>query len=197
MQFLGLPSDASPRLKALQIAQLSIVFLTMIATFLTAVIPQEHKAFTFGLLYSLIGTSITTTILVRKEQLAALKGALTKDKYVKYQLFKMISAVGIYIIGFIAFLASPGGNHVQKPGEQGLWIHGVKINRYQGWIIWMSIFNWLFLWSSLFYSCCMTAKKQGPIALAGDEAQIGFSDENASDEEVARRLQAEDPNWQA
>jgi hypothetical protein len=42
----------------------------------------------------------------------------------------------------------------------------------------------------------MTSNKQGPIALAGDEATIGFQDE-ASDEEVARRLQAQDPNWRA
>lgn len=40
----------------------------------------------------------------------------------------------------------------------------------------------------------MTANKQGPIALAGDEAQLGTDD--LSDEEYARRVQAEDPNWQ-
>jgi hypothetical protein len=142
MKFLGLPDDASPRLKAVQIAQASIVFLTMIATFLAAVIPQKHKAFTFSLLYSLIFTSITTTILVRKEQVAAAKGALTKDKYVKYQLLKMISAVGLYIIGFIAFVATPNGHDTQKVGEQGLWMNGVKVNRYQGWILWMHFFNW-------------------------------------------------------
>jgi hypothetical protein len=142
MKFLGLPDDASPRLKAVQIAQASIVFLTMIATFLAAIIPQKHKAFTFSLLYSLIFTSITTTILVRKEQVAAAKGALTKDKYVKYQLLKMISAVGLYIIGFIAFVATPNGHDTQKVGEQGLWMNGVKVNRYQGWILWMHFFNW-------------------------------------------------------
>jgi hypothetical protein len=53
----------------------------------------------------------------------------------------------------------------------------------------------IFLWSSLFYSCCMTAQKQGPIALAGDEATLGADD--VSDEEYARRVQAEDPNWRA
>jgi hypothetical protein len=143
MKFLGLPDDASPRLKAIHIAQVGIVSLTAIATFLTAVIPQKHKAFTFGLLYSLIFTSITTTILIRKEQLAASKGALTKDKYVKYQLLKMISAVGLYIVGFIAFLAStPKEGDSHKAGEQGLWIGGVKVNRYQGWIMWLHFFNW-------------------------------------------------------
>jgi hypothetical protein len=40
----------------------------------------------------------------------------------------------------------------------------------------------------------MTSKKQGPIALAGDEATLNADD--VSDEEYARRLQAEDPNWQ-
>jgi hypothetical protein len=143
MKFLGLPDDASPRLKAIHGAQIGIVLLTIIATFLTAVIPQKHKTFTFGLLYSLIFTSITTTILVRKEQQAALKGVLSKDKFVKYQLLKMISAVGLYIVGFIAFLAStPSKGDPHRAGEQGLWIGGVKVNRYQGWIMWMHFFNW-------------------------------------------------------
>jgi hypothetical protein len=143
MKFIGLPDDASPRLKGLHVAQIGMVLLTMFATLLTAVIPQQHKTFTFGLLYSLIFTSITTTILVRKEQQAAHKGALSKDKFVKYQLLKMISAVGLYIVGFIAFLAStPQKGGPQKPGEQGLWLGGVKVNRYQGWIIWMHFFNW-------------------------------------------------------
>lgn len=41
----------------------------------------------------------------------------------------------------------------------------------------------------------MTGKKQGAIALQGEEANIGT--DNVSDEEYARRLQSEDPNWQA
>jgi hypothetical protein len=41
----------------------------------------------------------------------------------------------------------------------------------------------------------MTGNKQGPIALTGDEANIA-ADGNESDEQVARRLQAQDPNWQ-
>lgn len=40
----------------------------------------------------------------------------------------------------------------------------------------------------------MTGTKQGPIALAGEEANIGV---DTTDEEYARRLQSEDPNWQA
>jgi hypothetical protein len=50
----------------------------------------------------------------------------------------------------------------------------------------------VFLWGSLFYACCMTGNKQGPIALTGDEENIFVGD--ASDEEYARRVQAEDPN---
>jgi hypothetical protein len=142
-KFFGLPADASPRLKAVQIAQISISLITIIATLLTAVIPQKHTAFTFGLLYGLIFSSITTTILVRREQLAAHKGALTKDKYVKYQLFKMLAAVGMYIIGFICWVAStPKEGDKKRPGEQGVWIGGVKLNRYQGWIMWLHVFNW-------------------------------------------------------
>jgi hypothetical protein len=142
MKFFGFPSDASPRLKAIQIAQVVMVLLTMIATFLAAVIPQKHKAFTFSLLYSLIFTSISTTILVRKEQSALATGALTKDKYVKYQLVKMISAVGFGVFGFIMFVTTPNGNDTEETGEQGLWMNGGKVNRYQGWILWMHFFNW-------------------------------------------------------
>jgi hypothetical protein len=43
----------------------------------------------------------------------------------------------------------------------------------------------------------MTGNKQGPIALAGDEAQIGLMDETEDDEAIARTLQAHDRNWQA
>ena len=143
MTFLGLPADASPRLKAVQWAQLSIVFLTMIATFLTAVIPQQHKAFTFGLLYTLILSSFTTTIILRKEQQAALKGELTKSKYVKYQVIKLASAFGLSIVGFIAFVAStPQNGERLRPGEQGLVFFGVKVNKYQGWSMWLNFFNW-------------------------------------------------------
>jgi hypothetical protein len=142
MNFFGFPSDASPRLKAIQIAQVVMVLLTMIATFLAAVIPQKHKAFTFSLLYSLIFTSISTTILVRKEQSALATGSLTKDKYAKYQLVKMISAVGFAVVGFILFVITPNGHDTQEKGEQGLWMNGVKVNRYQGWILWMHFFNW-------------------------------------------------------
>jgi hypothetical protein len=143
MKFLGLPADASPRLKAVQIAQISISMITIVATLLTAVIPQKHTAFTFGLLYGLIFSSITTTILVRKEQIAAHQGALTKDKYVKYQLFKMIAAVAMYVVGFIAFvISSPNESDKLRDGEQGVVIGGVKLNRYQGWIMWLHVFNW-------------------------------------------------------
>jgi hypothetical protein len=41
----------------------------------------------------------------------------------------------------------------------------------------------------------MTGRTQGAIALTGEEANIGT--DNVTDEEYARRLQAEDPNWQA
>ncbi|KAH7366593.1 hypothetical protein BKA66DRAFT_425078 [Pyrenochaeta sp. MPI-SDFR-AT-0127] len=191
------PAAGSPRLRAIQIAQSSIVIFTIVATLLTAAIPSKHKFFTFGLLYSLILSSITTTYLLRKEQIRAINGTLTKDKYVKYQLFKIIAAAGLYVVGFIGHVASPGGNDVQKPGEQGLWIGGVKINKWQGLIIWMNFFNWVFLWGGLFYSCCMTGQGQGAIALGGEEAQIGLDSDTANDEAIARSLQAQDPNWRA
>lgn len=50
------------------------------------------------------------------------------------------------------------------------------------------------MWASLFYSCCMSGNKQGAIALTGEEANISA---DVNDEEYARRLQSEDPNWQA
>ncbi|KAH3953622.1 hypothetical protein HBH53_028040 [Parastagonospora nodorum] len=195
MDFLYLRQDAPRGLKIVQTAQASIVVLTVIAAFLTAVIPQKHKTFTFGLLYSLIFTSITTTILVRKERLAAAKNLLTKDKYVKYQMFKIVAAFGMYFIGFILWIASmPKKQESLRKGESGMILGGVKINRYQGWIMWMHFFNWVFLWSSLFYSCCMAPKEQGAIALPGDEAALNAGD--LDDEEYARRQQAEGPNWQ-
>lgn len=143
MNFLSLPDDASPRLKGLHIAQVGLIMFTIIATLLTAVVPSRHTKFTFGLLYSLIFTAITNTILIRKEQIAAFKNLLTKDKYVKYQLFKMISAFGLYCVGFILFLAStekaPDSN---TPIGQGMWIGGVRINIWRGLIMWMHFFNW-------------------------------------------------------
>lgn len=54
------------------------------------------------------------------------------------------------------------------------------------------------MWASLFYSCCMTKRETGQIRLVGEEANIGLDQEDvANDEAYARRLQAEDPNWQA
>lgn len=139
----ALPRDTSPRLRILQLCQLSITGLTILATFFAAVIPSKHKSFTFGLLYSLILTSFTTTYLVYKEQKCAAQGILSKDKYVKYQLFKIIAAAGLYFVGFIAHLASSSGEkEVKHPGEQGLWIGNVKVNRWQGMILWMNFFNW-------------------------------------------------------
>jgi hypothetical protein len=143
MKYLSLPDDASPRLKGLHIAQVGLIMCTIIATFLTAVVPSRHTKFTFGLLYSLIFTAITNTILLRKEQTAAFKGLLTKDKFVKYQLFKLISAFGLYIVGFILFVASmPKGHGDQTPVSQGMWIGGVKVNTWRGLIMWMHFFNW-------------------------------------------------------
>jgi len=55
----------------------------------------------------------------------------------------------------------------------------------------------LFIWASLFYSCCMTGKKQGAIRLGNEETALGeYSDETANDEAIARRLQAEERSWQ-
>tara|TARA_R110002003_G_scaffold562_10_gene20493 strand:- start:14597 stop:15028 length:432 start_codon:yes stop_codon:yes gene_type:complete len=143
MTFIGLPADASPRLKALHVGQLSIVGLTMLATFLAAIVPQKHKIFTFGLLYSLILSSISTTVILRREQQSAAKGLLTKNKYMKYQFAKFGAAIGLHIVGFIMFVAiTPAGPDVQKPREQGLWMNGYKVNKYQGWIMWLGIFNW-------------------------------------------------------
>ena len=54
------------------------------------------------------------------------------------------------------------------------------------------------MWTSLFYSCCMTTRGTGQIRLEGEEAEISLGQENtAGDEAYARRVQAQDPNWQA
>jgi hypothetical protein len=43
----------------------------------------------------------------------------------------------------------------------------------------------------------MTGSRQGGIALDGGEARIGLRDEVVDDEDIARDLQAQDPNWRA
>lgn len=143
MKFISLPDDASPRLKALHVAQAGLIMLTIFATILTAIAPSSRTKFTFGLLYSLIFTAITNTILLRREQIAAHKGLLSKDKYVKYQLFKIISAFGLYFVGFILYIASTlPGHGDQTPVSRGLFLGGVKINKYRGIILAMHFFNW-------------------------------------------------------
>lgn len=195
---LAFPPNASPRLKGLQICQLGVVGLTTVYTFLAAVLPSKHKAFTFSLLYGLILTSITTSILINKEQKAGARGLLTKDKYAKYQLWKIGAGFVLYFIAFIGFMITPGGNEQLGRNENGLIMNGVKINTFQSIILWTSTFNWIFMWASLFYSCCMARRETGEIRLEGEEADIGLGQENTADDEAyARRLQAQDPNWQA
>ncbi|KAF1923436.1 uncharacterized protein M421DRAFT_104425 [Didymella exigua CBS 183.55] len=183
------PPNASPRLKGLQICQLGVVSLTFVYTFLAAVIPSKHKAFTFSLLYGLILTSITTSILINKELKASVRGLLTKDKYAKYQLWKIAAGFVMYFIAFIAFTITPGGNEKLGRNESGLIMNGVKINTFQSIILWTSTFNWIFMWASLFYSCCMTRRETGEIRLEGEEATIGLGQDNtANDEAYTRRL---------
>lgn len=43
----------------------------------------------------------------------------------------------------------------------------------------------------------MTRSKQGPIALNGEEANIGLESDTANDEAFARSLQSQDPSWRA
>ncbi|KAG9199204.1 hypothetical protein G6514_008951 [Epicoccum nigrum] len=196
--FFTLRGDVSPRLRALQFCQMSVVALTAVYTFLAAVIPSKHKAFTFSLLYGLILSSITTSILLRREQKAAAQGILTKDKYAKYQLWKLAAGFAMYFIAFIGFVATPGGKEQLGRNENGLVMNGFKITTFHSIILWTGTFNWLFMWASLFYSCCMTRREAGEIRLEGEEANIGFAQESSeSDEAYARRLQAQDPNWQA
>ncbi|KAJ4360488.1 uncharacterized protein N0V89_001053 [Didymosphaeria variabile] len=198
MTFLGLPRDASPRLKAIQGCQLAIVSLTIVATFLAAVVSQKHKAFTFGLLYPLILISCSTTFFVFREQRRAREGTLTKDKYVKYQLFKLFAAFGLAFVAFVLSIVL-GEKKVEcdmkLPGEQGLWLGCIKVNTWQALILWMNAFNWIFLWAGVFYSCCMTGNRQGAITLNGEEAHIGLENDTSRDEATARNLQAQDSNW--
>jgi hypothetical protein len=143
-----LPADASPRLRALQILQLSIAGFTVLATFLAAVVPHKTKPLTFSLLYGLILTSFTTTFLVRKEQVAAKAGVLTKNKYGKYQLYKFAAAVILNVIAFFvgSFTTFAGNNDNKhqglKPGEQGMIIGGYKVNTWHGIIMAAQALNW-------------------------------------------------------
>jgi hypothetical protein len=127
----------------IQGAQLALVSLTLLATFLAAVIPHKHKAFTFGLLYPLILTSCSTTFFVFREQRRAREGTLTKNKYVKYQLFKLFAAFGLAFVGFVLDIVTSDTNcDKQRPGETGLWLRCIKVNTWQGVILWMNVFNW-------------------------------------------------------
>lgn len=134
--------DVSPRLRGLQICQLGVISLTAVYTFLAAVIPSKHKAFTFSLLYGLILTSITTSFLIRKENKAATQGVLTKDKYAKYQLWKIAAGFALYFVAFIGFAVTPGGKEKLGPHESGMIMNGVKITTFHSIILWTSTFNW-------------------------------------------------------
>jgi len=182
------PSSTSPRLHILQLSQLSIAALSLLAAVITIVLPLNHKLFTLSLLYTPLLTSITTVYLVRREKKRATAGTLSKQKYVKYQLFKMAAAIGLSVVGFVAHLLSvPAAGQGQKTGERGLWINGVRVNTWMGLMLWINFFNWVFLWAGLCYSCCMTGNKQGSIALAGEEAHIGLADERYEDEDENAR----------
>lgn len=140
---LAFPRNASPRLRGLQYCQLTVVSLTALFTFLAAVLPGKHKAFTFSLLTGLILSSITTSILINKEQKTAAQGTLSKDKYAKYQMCKIAAGFATYFVGFLAFLAAPGGNEQRKSAhDNGLWMNGIKINTLQSSIMWLSTSNW-------------------------------------------------------
>jgi hypothetical protein len=140
---LGLPRHGSPRLRVIQLCQISIAVLSILATLITLVIPLKYKLFTLSLLYTPILTSITTVFLVVKEQKRAVAGTLSKQKYVKYQLLKMAAAFGMAVVGFVGYLASaPTNGDKQHVGEQGLWLNGIKVNRWQGLILWLNFFNW-------------------------------------------------------
>jgi hypothetical protein len=140
----ALPRNVSPRLRNLQICQLSIVGVTIVSTLFAATIPSQDTVFTFSLLYSLILTSITTTILIRKEQKAAAQEILTKDKYAKYQLYKLVAAFCMGTLGFFMSLSFPGHAARGKTPNagNGLWINGVKINTFHWIIIWSNVLNW-------------------------------------------------------
>jgi hypothetical protein len=141
----GLPQSASSGLRILQHAQTAIAGLTILAALITIIFPFPYKLFTLSLLYTPILTSITTVFFVVKEQIRAQAGTLSKQKYVKYQLLKMASAFGLSVVGFIGYLAS--APHVDEGqgrhhAEQGLWINGIKVNRWQGLLLWLNFFNW-------------------------------------------------------
>jgi hypothetical protein len=136
---LGLPRDASPRLRIIQSCQIAIAALTLLAVFITLVLPDKRKLFTLS-------------FLICREQKRAIDGTLSKQKYVKYQLFKMAAAFGMSIIGFIGHIAStPAQGDAHYAGERGLWISGIKINTWQGMLLWLNFFNWYVFYSTYIF----------------------------------------------
>ncbi|USP74901.1 hypothetical protein yc1106_02175 [Curvularia clavata] len=196
MPFTVSSSANAPRgLRILQSAQVAIAGQAIFACFVTVLLPFRHKLFTLSLLYTPLLTSITTVFFLVRERKHAEAGTLSKRRYAKYQALKMVAAIGMSIIGFIGYIASAPAEADQDKhysGEQGMWLNGVKIGRWQSALLWLNFFNWVFLWASLFYSCCMTGNKQGAIALAGDEARLGVDTDNLDDEALARDLEAQD-----
>lgn len=149
-----LPSSANaPRgLRILQSAQLAIAGLAICAFFVTFLLPFRHKLFTLSLLYTPILTSITTIFFLVRERKHAEAGTLSKQKYAKYQVLKMVAAIGMSIIGFIGYIASAPAKADQDEhysGQEGLWLNGVKIGRWQSLLLWLNFFNWYVYFISL------------------------------------------------
>lgn len=142
---LSAPANAPRGLRILHSAQIAIAGLAIFAFFVTVLLPFRRKLFTLSLLYTPILTSITTVFFLVRERKHAEAGTLSKTRYAKYQVLKMVAAFGMSIIGFILYAASAPAEADQDkhyPGQQGLWLNGVKIGRWQGALLWLSFFNW-------------------------------------------------------
>ncbi|KAF2135051.1 hypothetical protein P153DRAFT_402884 [Dothidotthia symphoricarpi CBS 119687] len=104
------------------------------------------------------------------------------------------------MVKLITFLATLIGRTPSVTTGNSLWIRGVRVNRYQGSILWMYGLNWLlvvlmfFIWTGLLYSCCMSSMKQGPVRFAVDEVHLTLDtecgDETSNAEAIAQELQA-------
>jgi magnesium-transporting ATPase (P-type) len=137
-------ANESPRLFLLQSAQLGTAGLAVLTFIITFLLPFRHKLFTLSLLYTPLLTSIPVVFFIARERKHAAAGTLSKQRYAKYQVLKMLAAIGMSIVGFIGYLASAPAEADQDKhsGEQGMWLNGVKIGKWQSLLLWINFCNW-------------------------------------------------------
>jgi len=131
-----------------------------------------------------IFSSISNDILLYKEKSSAQKGQLSKQRYLRIQLFKLGWTVLFYIPLVVAIFAVKGMIFA---------VLAVLLHKSPFWrsIVWFNGLHWFFVFVTLTYStCCFRGQTEGTIRLQNDEPIHLDIDPTANDEEIARHLQS-------